>query len=251
MSHRKSTANTLRRIFVFLECLSLVGLVFTLGVLFFFLTQSGGDMGKSYSLGEVQIEIPEESYLLESDQVKGESIFLDKVRGQIDVKNPEDLNGYLSSMFWYTAPVIFIYWGGLFVVSELLRRLFKNVHDGNSFTEGNVRIFHKLGVTIIVFSILSSLGLSLIKFTSAKFLEENVDASGVEISYDVNDYTPGFGVYVEDVLVRFTVSELKIYGGKFGLDIPLFWILAGLLLIGIGEAFRQGLLLKKENELTV
>jgi hypothetical protein len=40
-------------------------------------------------------------------------------------------------------------------------------------------------------------------------------------------------------------------GNRLGLSLDVQQILTGLLIVAIGEVFRQGLLLKKENELTI
>jgi hypothetical protein len=116
---------------------------------------------------------------------------------------------------------------------ELLRRLFRNVGRGDSFSAQTVRLVQGVGGLLIVFSFLSSFAEGL--FTHALF-----------------------GYFAQHALITVSGSQIHIpamhyemlpRGGGFPFGSPLFF--SGLLVLALSEVFRQGLALKNESDLTI
>ena len=118
----------------------------------------------------------------------------------------------------------------LTVLFELLRRLFRNVGRGESFTPQSVRLVQSIGVSLIVFWLLSSFAVSWF-YAAYDFISQHTQ-----------------------IAVSGTPVKLPPAGphGWFG-EIHIFdWVFfSGLLILALAEVFRQGLALKRDNELTV
>jgi hypothetical protein len=119
------------------------------------------------------------------------------------------------------------------VLFDLLRRLFRNVGRGDSFTPQTIRLVQYLGGSLLVFSVVSAFAEHW--FGEAAFA-----------------YLAGHTV----VTVSGTALRLPEMGSTFFPHIhvlpfgsPIFY--SGLLVLALSEVFRQGLVLKNENDLTV
>jgi hypothetical protein len=133
----------------------------------------------------------------------------------------------------YGLPMILvnaIFSAGLF---ELLRRLFRNVGRGDSFSTHTVRLVQMVGGLLIAFSFVSSFA-------------EGLFAHAV------------FGYFAKHAVITISGGQLHLpapnyvmfpRGDGFPFGSPLFF--SGLLVLALSEVFRQGLALKAENELTI
>jgi hypothetical protein len=111
-----------------------------------------------------------------------------------------------------------------YVCIDLLWRLCRNVEQGEVFSESNTRYVRNLGFAILVYqAVACAAGFWYARLIDG-FLQHRIVAEGVKL-------------------------KLHWGSGVFPLDVSL--IVTGLLLLVLGEVFRQGLALKKENELTV
>jgi len=101
------------------------------------------------ALGEVGL-VPESGALtVQADDSKAETISINNLQGTVSVRNPGNGNGLFAMTRWYILPVVIAYVGFIAVLFDLLRRLFRNVDRGESFTERSVHLVHKIGMTII------------------------------------------------------------------------------------------------------
>jgi len=132
----------------------------------------------------------------------------------------------------YGLPVLLIYAVFLTALFELLRRLFRNVGHGHSFTAQSVRLVQIVGGALIVFSVVSAYGESWFAYAMYGHLVEHtqIAISGTPVQLPPADRPPWLG-----------------YESPFGS--PAF--LAGLLVLALAEVFRQGLALQRDNDLTV
>jgi hypothetical protein len=111
------------------------------------------------------------------------------------------------------------------VLFDLLRRLFRNVERGDSFTERNIRLVQIVGVALMAFSLASGALDAWASREVARYFVEHVTIPGG----------------------RLHVAEAA---GQFGLTLDTAFF-AGLLVLALAEVFRQGLALKKDSELTI
>jgi hypothetical protein len=142
----------------------------------------------------------------------------------------------------YGLPVLIL--SALFYTAlfDLLRRLFRNVGRGESFTRQTVRLVQIIGVSLLAFSIISAFAEGLFHFALYSYLAQNatIFVSGTAIHLpQLQDFTHrGQGE-----------TSISFGGDGTPFGSPLFF--TGLLVLALSEVFRQGLVLKSEHDLTV
>lgn len=141
--------------------------------------------------------------------------------------------GLLEIAKHYGFPVALIdlvFFAGLF---DVLRRLFRNVGRGESFTRETVSLVQIIGGGLIVFSIVSAFAERL--FTRAMY-GYLADHATLTVNGTALHLPPPHA---------FTIPM----GHGFPFGSPVFF--SGLLVLALSEVFRQGLALKNEHDLTV
>ncbi len=157
---------------------------------------------------------------------------LSALHGSIVVRMT-DAGGLIELLKHYGLPLIILNAVVFAVLFDLMRRLFRNVGRGESFTQATVRLVQIIGVSLLVFSLVSAVAESWFHYALFTYLSQHamISISGTTISLPA--------------LQGFTVSS----GGPFPFGNPVFF--TGLLVLALSEVFRQGLVLKRENDLTV
>ena len=132
----------------------------------------------------------------------------------------------------YGLPVLLIYAFFFTALFELLRRLFRNVGQGESFTAQSVRLVQIVGGSLIIFSLVSAIGKSWFAYSMYGYLIEHMQIaiSGTPVQLPSAERPPWFG-----------------YESPLGSSV----FFAGLLVLALAEVFRQGLALQRDNDLTV
>jgi hypothetical protein len=102
-----------------------------------------------------------------------------------------------------------------FFIFFQLRRIIKSLTSKDPFNDKNIGILYSIGILVIIVPIL-------------KYVIESMELSWIEKLYDF----PGYSIS----------SDISFQVSLFGL---------GILILGITEIFRQGILIKKEHELTI
>jgi hypothetical protein len=123
-----------------------------------------------------------------------------------------------------------IFFAALF---DLLRRLFRNVGRGDSFTLQSVRLVQILGGWLILFSLVSAFAEHWFAEAAFAYLAQHMTLT---ISGTALHLPPPH-------------NRILPHVGFFPFDSPVFF--SGLLVLALSEVFRQGLTLKSENDLTV
>ena len=116
---------------------------------------------------------------------------------------------------------------------ELLRRLFRNVGRGESFTLQSVRLVQFVGFTLIVFSLVSAMAENWFMHAAYFYLAEHAT---VTINGTSLHLPAAHGMEFP-------------HASGFPFGSPVFF--SGLLVLALSEVFRQGLVLKSEHDLTV
>jgi len=139
--------------------------------------------------------------------------------------------GAIELLKRYGLPLLLIYTVFFTALFELLRRLFRNVGRGESFTPQSVRLVQVVGGALIIFSLISAVGESWFAHAMYAYLTEHtqfaISGTSVRLPPAVNT----------QLVVRLTFGS------------PVF--LSGLLVLALAEVFRQGLALQRESDLTV
>jgi hypothetical protein len=145
----------------------------------------------------------------------------------------EKAGGLIELLKHYGLPIALVDAIFFAVLFELLRRLFRNVGRGDSFSIHTVRLVQMVGGMLIVFSFVLS-------FVEGLFV------------YAV------FGYFASHAVITISGSPIHLpavhyamlpRGHGFPFGSPMFF--SGLLVLALSEVFRQGLALKNENELTI
>jgi hypothetical protein len=132
----------------------------------------------------------------------------------------------------YGLPVLLVHAVFFATLFELLRRLFRNVGRGESFSPQSVRLVQIVGGSLIVFAFVAAIAESWLVYAMYGYLEAHTQLaiSGTPVQLPPADRPPWLG-----------------YESPFGSA----EFLAGLLVLALAEVFRQGLALQRDNELTI
>jgi hypothetical protein len=150
------------------------------------------------------------------------------LRGNI-VLFVEQAGGLIEVAKRYGLPAILISAIFFVVLFDLLRRLFRNVSRGDSFTRQSVYFVQLVGASLIVYSFVSAYAEGWFAVAMYTYLSQHavLTVSGASLHLPAPDVT----------------------GGGFRFGGSAFF--TGLLVLAISEVFRQGLTLKSEHDLTV
>ena len=151
-------------------------------------------------------------------------VTLSNVRGIISVNSASADAELVSLSRWRFILVDLVNLVFPFGVIDLLWRLCRNAERGDVFTESNTHHVRNLGLVILVYQVVACAASYWYVRMVDGFLYQRVVADGVKLNLH---------------------WELKF--SPFDPNL----IATGLLLLALSEVFRQGLALKKENELTV
>jgi hypothetical protein len=217
------------RLFAFLEILSVV-----IGCLICFLIlvlpRLPNSTDVSLSLG--QIGLLPDTGALTAVTGNSETITINNLKGVLSIKNSADDLGAFARRS--VLPPIILYTAFMTALFEFLRRLFRYVELGESFTERSVHLVHKIGVTIIIYSLLSTVAKLWHDQAIVSYLSQHAAVQGLKMAFTAPS---GDGA---------TVNL-----GHFAFQFDFDGVLIGLLVLALGEVFRQGLALQKENDLTI
>jgi len=230
--------STLRALFGFLRIMTVILAVFWLTTLALntrIQNHFGHDSGLMATLGEISLPGAPGSVGLSSDTASPTSLKLQSLRGTLQVDLSSNDAVLVSALRWsifpsMTALIIFSY-----VLFSALRNVCANLERGDAFNEENLRLVRRIGAGLIAYSLI---GASLELWAS---------------------HVLG-GYFGQHVVVTGLKANLPFPTGTgashfFNLSVGLFTnqgeLLAGCLVLVAAEAFRQGLGLKTENDLTV
>lgn len=138
--------------------------------------------------------------------------------------------GMLELLKQYGLPLMLIYALFFTALFELLRRLFRNVGRGESFTPQSVRLVQTIGVSLIVFWLVSGFAESWFAYAAYDFFSQHtqIAVSGTPVKLPAAEHRTWFHIRIFD------------------------WVFfSGLLVLALAEVFRQGLALKRDSDLTV
>jgi hypothetical protein len=176
------------------------------------------------ALAEVTLTFEPGAYHVQATKAAAGEVELAKIRGKF-LGNSRSADAEIASLSrWHFFLRLMVDLTFLYVLFDLLWRLCRNVERGEVFSESNTRYVRNLGLMILVYQAVAC-------------------AAGY-----------WYARMIEGFLLRRVVAEgvkLKLHWGMEVFPVSLDLIVIGLLLLVLGEVFRQGLALKKENELTV
>jgi hypothetical protein len=184
-------------------------------------------------LGPAQFDLAGQPATLILRSIGSDSNFLATVfQGKVSLT--VEKAGDLVELFkHYGLPLVLLNMIFLAALFELLRRLFRNVGRGESFTRETIRLVQGVGELLILSSFVLSFAEGLFVYNLFAYLVQHavITISGTAVHFPAPDYE------------MFPKDNGFLFGS------PLFF--SGLLVFALSEVFRQGLALKHENELTI
>jgi hypothetical protein len=153
------------------------------------------------------------------------------LRGNVTL-SVEKAGGLVEVLKHWGLPMILMNMIFFAVLFDLLRRLFRNVGRGDSFTPQSVRLVQILGGWLILFSFVSAFVEHWFSEAAFAYFAQHttvtISGTALHLPLPHNGFMPHVG---------------------FPFGSPIFF--SGLLVLALSEVFRQGLALKSENDLTV
>ena len=227
----------LRVFFGFMRGLTVVFAVFwllllTLGT--WLETRFASKPNLSVTLGEVSLQTTPGALALTSHTAKPDSLVLHGLRGQL---NLDVLNGdaeLISAARWTILPAMAAGLAYSWMLFGALRHVCANIERGEVFSEKNLRLVRSIGVILIAYSFVHGAIALWGSHVMGGYLSAHVALTGLGEA------------------IRFPATAGAL---QFTLSGDLFPSLGGLitgcLVLVVSEAFRQGLALKTESDLTV
>lgn len=190
----------------------------------------------TFTFGEGWLQTEPSAVGLRSDTARPGSLGLADLRGMLRVDLSSNDAALVSAFYWSVIPVLTVATAFLWFLFGSLRGMCANIEHGEVFSERNLRLVRRIGWIFIG----NSLAGFAVAFWAARvmggYLSHHVTLTGIKTGLQ---FPGGAGA------VGFTMSSGTIpYSGLDGL-------LIGCLVLMLSEAFRQGLSLKTENDLTV
>ena len=223
----------LRALFGFLRFLTILMVAFWLLMLTFntWIQKRFVDEPKlMVTMGEVSLATAPGAVGLNSDSAKPGSLDLQSLRGTVQVDLCSKDTALVSALRWTMIPSMVVAIAFALFLFGSLRNVCANIERGEVFSDNNLRLVRGIGLTLIVYSLVGA-GLEIwASHVMGGYLNQHVVLSGLQVP-------SGSGA------MRFNLSPGVIsYPGG---------LVTGCLVLVVAEAFRQGLKLKTENDLTV
>lgn len=195
------------------------------GVVFLF-SLTRADPFIPLTLTDVYVKIPSTSLVVKTPTSNPEDIRVTRLTTTLKL-NPRSTDTKLvAAIRWTLLPACIVGFIFLWMYFGLLRKLCARVEQGEIFSEANIRSVRNLGLLIMAEGLISGFLQFWTNFWFSLYLTKNATLTGLAATLDT-EMTLGMSLTTNSSLIT------------------------GLLVLLVAEAFRQGLALKKENELTV
>lgn len=186
------------------------------------------------TVGHIILPTGHNSVGLSSDSAKSGSLGLVGLRGTLQMDLCSKDAALVSALRWTMIPSMVVMTAFALVLFSTLRNVCANIERGEVFSETNLRLVRNLGVTLIVYSLVVGVLGIWASHVMGVYLSQHVVLTGIQTNLP---FPSGMGE------LNFQLTE-----GLFSLESGL---VTGCLVLVVSEAFRKGLALKTESELTV
>ncbi|HXQ82042.1 MAG TPA: DUF2975 domain-containing protein [Opitutaceae bacterium] len=184
---------------------------------------SSGDTGLEFGYGRVsfgpfRLHLEDGAFPTKARDIKDQAVAIDQIEGTMTLLRPEvAAQALASARLPFVAGMLCT--GGIgLAILDLLRRMLKSAIQREVFTGANIRNVQMVGLLIIVSSVLKLAAGAWLVSRMTSFVIQHVATGNVA----VETYSQG--------------------------DVSMA---TGLLILALAEVFRQGLVLKEENQLTI
>ena len=213
-------------------------LILVFGAFWFFTLTFGPSLQKRFSdqpklmvsIGEVSVQPRSGPMQLSSATASPGSLVLTGLRGPFQADLLSNDSALVSALRWTIFPSITVLIVFSWLLCSALRSVCANIEQQEIFSDTNLRLVRNVGVLLIAFSGVSLLVQLFTSHVMDGYLAQHVSASGLETA-------AGSPLHFQ----LLPEARLPIEPG----------FVMGLVVLLLSQAFRQGLALKAENDLTV
>jgi len=170
------------------------------------------------SFGPIRLRMEKGEFPMEARNAPDQTVAIDQIEGTMTFLRPELAAQALVSARWpFVAGMLCM--GGIgLAVLDLLRRMLRSAKQREVFTSANIRNVQMVGFLVIAFGVLK----------------------------------PAAGAWLASRMIAFVAQHAATGNAIF----DTYWqgdvsMALGLLIVALAEVFRQGLILKEENQLTI
>lgn len=194
----------------------------------------GAGPGLMVAVGEASLQTAPNAVGLSADRASPGSLLLGGLRGSLkfDLLTKDD--ALLSALRWTVFPTIAVLVAFSWLLFGSLRSLCANIEKREVFSENNLRLVRNIGWILIGYNLTGFAVQLLASHVMGGYLSQHVALTGLQTGLQ---FPGGLGAV-----------RLSFPGGQFPGGIGL--VTGGVVLM-LSQAFRQGLALKTENDLTV
>jgi hypothetical protein len=228
----------LRALFGFLRIMTVVMAVFwalTLAYNTWIQSHFQHNSGLMAMVGEISLPTSPESVGLSSDTAPPGSLQLNSLRGTLQVDLASNDAALVSAIRWSIIPSMAVLIVFSYVVFASLRTVCANLERGVVFNDENLRLVRRIGLSLIAYGLIGA-GLEIWgSHVLGGYFSQHVVLTGLKASLP---FPSGSGA-------------LHFFNISAGLLTNQGELMVGCLVLVVAEAFRQGLNLKTENDLTV
>ncbi|MEO6003992.1 MAG: DUF2975 domain-containing protein [Opitutus sp.] len=182
------------------------------------------------SIGEVSLRAKADPITIEVAEARPGSIVLTGLRGPFQADLLSNDPALISALRWTIFPSVSVLVAFTWLLCNALRTVCANIEQRQIFTDTNLRLIRKIGLILIIYAVVSFLVQLFAARVMGSYFMQHVTIKGLEAA--------------KDGLLQFNLTT----GGSFPIEAG---VVTGLLVLLLGQAFRQGLALKTENDLTV
>lgn len=228
----------LRALFGFLRIITMILAVFWICTLTYntwIQNRVGHDAGLMAELGEITLPATPGAVGLSSDTAMPTSLKLQALRGTLQVDLASNDAALVSALRWSIIPTMAVLIVFSYVLFTSLRNVCANLERGDVFNEENLRLVRRVGTSLVVYSVIGAALRVWASYVLGGYFNQHVVMTGLKANLPF----PGGPATLN--FLSFTPGLFTNQGG----------LLAGCLVLVVAEAFRQGLNLKTENDLTV
>ena len=194
----------------------------------------GDGPGLMVSVGEASLRTDPGAVTLSADKARPGALLLAGLRGALQVDLLTDDAVLRSALRWMVYPAIAAFVTFAWLLFGSLRTLCANIERREVFSENNLRLVRNIGWLLVGYSLTVIAVNLLAAHAMGDYLQHHVALTGLKAG---GQFPAGLGA-----------ARLSFAATPFPTEIGL--LMGGMMLM-LCEAFRQGLALKTESELTV
>lgn len=184
---------------------------------------------ESVKVSDIALTLDQPRIALRTDQTNPGDLELGALKGTLTVNRNTADKHLIAMIDWVFLPLTLLSFAFYYTLFGNLRAICSRIEEGEVFVEKNLRMIRNVGVLMIGYAILRQ---------ATEFI--TITILGSYLHYQVTG---------AEMQARIDLAGSLNFG--VGANAAGANILTGVVVMLIGEVFRQGLLLKTENELTI